>query len=146
MKWLVTRPTAPARLRTIIRNALVATVLGVTAFFAYRYIMFPDMTRSTTTGLRGAGFVLPLLVLLVGAVRLTDCPWIGVAIPFAMAIAMEYIARHSGTNSDGLEGVGEFMLVIGGLCVVFGVTQTVRLGWTGTTPHAEGLGSDTSST
>ena len=116
---------ASANLARVVRDLVVATALGVVAFFADRFIMFPDMTESDTTGLRAGVFGIVMLVLLVGAVRWTGRPWIGVGIPFGMAIAMEYIVRHSGTNSDGLEGVGEFMTVVGGLCVVFVITQTV---------------------
>lgn len=118
---------------TLVRDLAVAAALGAVAFVADRFIMFPDMTQSATTGLRGGAFGVVMLVLLVGAVRWTGCPWIGVGIPFGMAIAMEYIVRHSGTNSDGLEGVGEFLTVVGGLCVVFAITQTLRYGVMGVT-------------
>jgi peptidoglycan/LPS O-acetylase OafA/YrhL len=132
---------------TLVRNIALATALGVVAFFADRFIMFPDMTQSATTGLRGGVFGVVMLMLLVGALRWTGCPWIGVGIPFGMAIAMEYIVRHSGTNSDGLEGVGEFMTVVGGLCVVFAVTQTVRYGMLGvTSPPDDDVDEGTSTT
>ena len=106
----------------------LAVVLGYAGWLGYRYILWPDMSASTTNAARVAILCAVMAALIVPAARLTRHAWVGVLIPLGMSRALLYVADHSGTNSDGLEGVGALLILVGTIPCVLAV-GAIAVNW-----------------
>lgn len=101
------------------QNVVIMLLLGAAGWLGYRYILWPDMTEHDTTPLRAAIFGVVMIVLVASAAVLTSNAFIGLFAPIGMARGLLYVADNSGTNSDGLEGVGALLTVMVGIpCVL----------------------------